>query len=175
MKITIGGHAGVGKGTITRMLAERYRLRTFSVGYVFRQMAEERGMSHIEFHHLVEQDSSMNLKLDEKTKEIGATHDDFIFEGRLAWYAIPDSIKILLDCELETRIKRVASREKLSYEQAKQYTESREALTNSWYNKLYGIENCTDPKHFDLVVDTTSLFPHEIIETIWQYIEKNKK
>ena len=174
MKITIGGQAGVGKGTITRLLAEKYRLRTFSVGYVFRTMAEERGLTVHEFHELVEADSSMNLKLDDRTKEIGQTHTDFIFEGRLAWYCIPDSIKILLDCNLETRIKRVASREKLSYDEAKKYTESRETLTNSWYKKLYGIENCTDPKHFDVVIDTTTLTPKEIIEKISEYIEKTK-
>jgi cytidylate kinase len=174
MKITIGGQAGVGKGTISRLLAKQYGLALFSVGDVFRMMAQERNMSVHEFHELVEKDILMNLALEEKTKQIGKEYSKLIFEGRLAWYAIPDSIKILLTCSDEVRFKRIASRENSTFEKAKEHTEAREALTTSWYKKLYSIDSCVDPKHFDLVVDTSAIFPHEIIEIITKYIEDKK-
>lgn len=175
MKITIGGQAGVGKGTISRLLAKQYGLELFSVGDVFRMMAKERAMTVHEFHELVEKDSSMNLSLEEKTKQIGKEHQKLVFEGRLAWYAIPDSVKILLTCSDDVRFKRVASRENHSVEEAQKHTQAREALTTSWYKKLYGIDSCVDPKHYDLVVDTTAIFPHEIIEVITKFIEDKKK
>ncbi len=175
MKITIGGQAGVGKGTISRLLAKQYGVALFSVGDVFRMMAQERKMPINEFHDLVEKDSSMNLKLEEKTKQIGKEHAKLVFEGRLAWYAIPESIKVLLVCSDEVRFKRVASRENSTFEKAKEHTEAREALTASWYKKLYDIDSCVDPKHFDIVVDTTALFPHEILEIITKYVEDKKK
>ena len=49
MKITIGGPAGTGKGTVGRMLAEQYEYEFVSGGDLFRKAAEEHGMTMEKF------------------------------------------------------------------------------------------------------------------------------
>ncbi len=69
-------------------------------------------MSLYEFENTVaKHDVNFDKKLDTKTEKYGEENDDFIFESRLAWHFIPDSLKIYLDCDVEERYKRIHQRE----------------------------------------------------------------
>lgn len=109
MKITLFGYAGSGTSTVGRLLAEKFDFPFMSTGNIFRSYAAEAGMSLYEFENIVSAwwDTSFDLKLDEGTKVYGEKHDKFVFESRLAWYFIPDSIKIYLKCWEEIRYKRI--------------------------------------------------------------------
>lgn len=172
-KITIFGLAGTGKGTTAKLLSEILHYENMSTGNMFRAMAEEQGMTLNEFENFTKSDDSFDRKLDNKVVDYGKTHDNFIFESRLAWHFIPDSFKIKLKCDFDTRVARIASREDKSLDLAKQETEERENLAFYRYKDIYNLSGIDNDKNFDLIVDTGPNNPEKVVEIILEEL-KNK-
>lgn len=173
-KITIFGLAGTGKTSTGKLLAEKLKYEFQSTGNMFRAVARDLGLSLQELEMLSKKDDKYDKELDNKVVEFGKTHDNFIFESRLAWYFIPDSFKIHLICDYNERIKRVANREGKDFELVKDETENREQAIFERYNNYYGIVNVSDSKNFDLEIDTTFNNLEEVLEIIMTDI-KNRK
>jgi cytidylate kinase len=155
-KITIFGLAGTGKSSTAKGLATKLGYTYKSTGNMYREVAEELGMTLNELERASMTDDSYDRKLDTRTTEYGKDNDNFIFESRLAWHFIPDSFKIMLVCDETERMQRVANREGKSFEQVKQETLERESLIYKRYKEYYGIENINDEKNYDFIVDTHS-------------------
>src|SRR3989304_2879763 len=155
-KITIFGLAGTGTTSAGKMLAGKLGYQFLSTGYIFRDMAKENGMTLNKFEEATNKNPKYDNQLDQRIKEFGEKNDNFVVESRLAWHFIPDSIKIKLECDFETRVKRVAARDKISFEEAREHTEFREKMIAERYRKYYGITDFTDEK-FDLVIDTANI------------------
>ncbi|MFW0871056.1 MAG: (d)CMP kinase [Patescibacteria group bacterium] len=179
MKITISGLAGTGKSTVAKLLANHLGYQNMSGGGIFRQMAEEQGMSVEEFDAFVNGgDESFDKKLDTRQQEYGASNDNFVLESRLGWYFVPDAIKIKLVCDLDERIRRIAedtsdsriAHTQADFETTKKKTLDREA-TYSRYDSLYGIKEWNADEHFDYIIDTTHISPQEVVAQILGYIQ----
>ena len=184
MIITISGPAGSGKGTIAKMLAEHFGYDKFSTGDFRRLAAKDKGMTIEEFNKLGESDSSTDLIADEYQRKLGLEKDDFVIDARLAWYFIPHSIKLYLyvsDNVAAERIfadnsqNRINQTKVHSIEQQKQLCIERNKSDLFRYKNIYGIENFTDPKHYDLVIDTSYLTPQEIFDKILDFISTHDK
>jgi cytidylate kinase len=165
-KITIFGLAGTGKTTAGKILASKLGYEYMSSGNIFRSYADELGLSLNEFEELSKTYDKYDKKLDDTVSEYGRTHDNFIFESRLAWHFIPDSFKISLVCDFEERIKRVANRENKSIDQVRDETIHREDLIRKRYSDYYGINNFDDNLNFDFVVDTVPNNAEMVVELI---------
>ncbi len=126
VKVTIFGLAATGKSTVSKIVCNDLNLEYMSTGNMFRATAAEKGLSVYEFDSLCKSDSKYDLELDNSVKIYGENNDNFIFESRLAWYFIPDSIKIKLDCDLDVRINRVIERDGGDFEESKRLTLQRE-------------------------------------------------
>jgi len=175
MKITIFGNPGTGTSTVGRLLAEKLKYEFKSSGNMFRDMAKELGMSVYELDTLAQKDSQYDIALDKLVAEYGKTHDNFIFESRLAWHFIPDSIKISLVCDEKYAARRVAQRYSISPEEAKKNNDLRIATYLERYPKYYpDLQYPPTKEDFDLTIDVTSTTPNEILETILQFL-KNKQ
>lgn len=166
-KITIGGLSGTGKGTVAKMLAEKLGFTYMSVGNFVRESIKERGIDILQYN----EEKNINpeaeeKKLDDRTKDYGLNNNNFVFEGHISAFFIPDAFKILLICDEKSRIERISQRQNMDYEDSKNETLSRERLQIENYKKVYGIDNHIDPKHYDLVIDTTNILPEEIVEKI---------
>ncbi|MEY2640828.1 MAG: hypothetical protein RL150_221 [Candidatus Parcubacteria bacterium] len=170
-KITLGGLSGTGKGTVAALLAKRLGFSCHSAGDFFREIARERGYDSVlalqeMIHKEGEEDTSVDEMVDARTRMFGASHDRFIVEGRLCAHMIPQAFNILLTCADELRFARIASREGIQLSVARAETEARERLYSNAYKKFYNIESYADPKHYDLVIDTSAILPDEIVERI---------
>ncbi len=165
-KITLSGLAGVGKGTTTRLLADQLGWQAVSAGDLYRQLADKKGLSLAELETLATRDSSLDRDLDDYIRHFGETHRQFICEGRLTWYFIPGAFKVKLDCDFATRIRRIATREGISADQAEDQTVHRENAIRVRYRTYYQIENFLADRNFDLVVDTTSQSPEQVAAVI---------
>ena len=53
MHITITGNLGSGKSTICNILKEKYQFEIYSTGKVQRKLAEDMGMTTLEFNQLM--------------------------------------------------------------------------------------------------------------------------
>jgi CMP/dCMP kinase len=172
MKITIFGNPGTGKSTVGKILASRLGFELKSSGNMFRDMAAELGVTVEELDVRSQHDPQYDIKLDEMVAEYGRTHDNFIFESRLAWHFIPDSIKLSLVCEENEAARRVAEREGISQEKAKENNNLRLATYANRYPVYYpGLQYPPTSNNFDLIVDVTSIPPEEVVKRIVTFLE----
>lgn len=183
MKITIGGLPGSGKGTVGRKLAEALRYKFICGGDLFRKAAEKNNMTMEEFDIYMKEnpEKRVDKELDSLQKKLGESESNFVLESRLAWYLVPDSVKIKLNAEEDERIGRISqddsgnriAYQKDSFEATREKTLKREQVHQAKIFEIYGIEDMMDDNHFDLVIDTTKLTPDEVLQEILDYL-KNK-
>jgi len=119
-------------------------------------------------------DHSFDKELDARQKKYGEENKSFVFESRLGYYFIPDSMKVKFICDFDERIKRISQREDISIDEVKELTLEREEAIRIRYKDLYDIDNFTDDKHFDLVIDTTTTPPEKIVKALVYYIQKRE-
>ncbi len=173
MKITISGLSGTGTSTVGKLLATELGAVFMSGGNIFREMAEELGMSVYEFDEYVKTHPEYDEQLDARQKKFGEENNNFVFESRLAWFFIPDSFKVKLECELAERVRRIGEREEGNLDELRKKTLAREATYTPRYNKLYGIEDWHADENFDLIIDATSISQAEIVDIIKNKLNKN--
>ncbi len=151
--IAISGLHGAGKTTAARALVRKFDLKYISAGTVFRQMAEERGMTLDEFSRYAERHPEIDRQVDRRTAN-AAKEGDVLIDARLAgWMAKGADVKILLTAPLELRVKRIARRERRRYEDVLAETERRERSEAKRFKRSYGID-VNDHSVFDLVLNT---------------------
>jgi cytidylate kinase len=173
MIITISGLTGSGKTTVARALVERLGFRHLSAGEVFRKMAEERGMSLLEFSRLAEEDHSLDREVDERQKRI-AGEGDTIVDGRISGRILEADIAIWLKAPLEVRARRVARREGKDYEQALEETRRREESEKKRYREIYGF-SMEDLSPYHLVFDTCLWSAETLVEVLEELIRKRRE
>jgi cytidylate kinase len=171
MKITIFGLAGTGKTTTAKILAKELNLKFNSTGNLMREKAKELNLSIYEFDQLCKKDSKYDLELDKNVQTYGKDNDNFIFESRLAWYFISDSVKIKLQCDEEIAYERIAERENLTLEESRNLTEERKQIVSQRYNSLYpNLEYPPKNDIFDLIINTSETSIEEVVEKIKLYL-----
>ena len=179
MIITISGKAGSGKSTVAKELAKQLKLKHHSIGDLMRQMAKERNISLLDLGKFAEKDKSIDKELDERQIKLGKEENNFVIDGRLTAYFIPNSdVKIFLECEDTVRAERILKDERKD-EKSKDISEviakirEREASERKRYKQYYGIDYY-DEEMYNLVIDTTKLKVKEVVERIIGNISKRK-
>lgn len=166
VKITLFGLAGTGTSSVGKFLSKKYDLKFNSSGNMFREMAQDNGMSLAEFGIYCEKNPSVDKELDFKIFKYGQEHEDFIFDSRLAWFTIPDSFKVKLECNDNERVRRIIEREGGIEKQVLDEMNKREEGNKKRYFEYYEIENYSDDRHFDLIIDTTNLTIQQVCSII---------
>ena len=171
--ITISGSCGSGKSTVGQLLKEKLKMNYIYSGQIFRETAKKYKMSLEEFGKYCENNENIDKELDEKQLNI-LKKGDIILEGRLAgWIAHKNNIqglKIMLNADFETRIKRIIEREDGEYNKRLREILEREKSEEKRYDKYYNID-IKDTSIYDLIIDSSNKKPEEIIEIIIQKIE----
>ncbi|MDD2779323.1 MAG: AAA family ATPase [Candidatus Methanomethylophilaceae archaeon] len=174
MRITISGPPGSGKTTACRNLSQTLGLKAVVFGTLFREMAKEKGLSLSEMGDLAERDPSIDKAIDERLLQIARDNKDIILESRLSAHMLSrngiEAFKIYLDASLDIRCARVCSREGEPLDEAISVTEKRQASEAVRYMKYYGID-ITDMSVYDLVINTDSLTPEQVLEKMLDAIE----
>lgn len=164
--ITICGVLGSGKSTSAKRVAAELGYPHYSAGDFMRAMAADRGITIVELNILAENDPNIDKEIDAKQKAFMDSNDNFTIDSRIGWFLAPDSFKVFLTLDDDTAAKRIfADIQAKKSERKEEISETLEAVKarlaervgseKERYNKYYGIENYQDPKHFDLVVDTS--------------------
>ena len=181
MIITISGALGSGKTTVGKLLAKKLGYEYYSMGNVMGDMAKERGITLDEFGKICEKDRNMDKEIDAHQILIGKTKNNFVMDSRLAFHFIPQSVKVCLMADEDIRVHRTwydktndRSDEKKvgTIEDKKQTMRERRESEKVRYKKFYGIEDFTDSKHYDLIIDTSHITIEQVVNTILEYIKK---
>lgn len=164
MLLTVSGPPGSGKSTTAAALAEAFDLEHISGGDIFRSLADERGLSPVEFNELAEEDEQIDRDLDRRLYEIASERDSVLLESRLAGWLAGDEadIKIWLDAPLNIRAERIADREDKAFETAYDETHRRERSEARRYHEYYNID-IDDRSIYDIVYNTARWSPEGVL------------
>ena len=180
MIVTISGKAGAGKSTVAKLLSEKMHLKHYSIGDLMRAMAKEKGISLLELNKLAETDKSIDFELDEKLKELGKTKDDFVVDGRLTAFFIPNAdVRVFLETDNRVRAERIM-KDKREHEKSKDTDEmvekirKREESEKKRYWQYYGVDY-SDRRLYNFVIDTTKLTPNEVVEMVIEFAKVRKQ
>lgn len=172
MLITISGPAGSGKSTVATGLAETLGYDHVSGGDIFRDLADERGLTPLELNRRAENDDSIDRDLDRRQRELAATHDDLVLESRLAGWMAGEyaDFRIWLDAPLDVRIERIADREEKSAETARAETVQRAESEALRYEKYYSID-IGSLDIYDLSLNTARFSPEAVLDIVETAVE----
>ncbi len=151
LTITVSGVSGAGKTDGANALAKAFKLKYVSVGDIQRQLAKEKGLT------LEEQTKTrgpeVDHEIDKKNLEL-AMEGGVVLVGRLAAWVAGDwaNVKIWYECPLKVRAKRVAKRDKISFEEAVKNIKQRDDNDHEKYSELYNI-NSLDTSIYDIKIN----------------------
>ncbi len=167
--VAVAGAPGTGTTTLCRLLSMRLGVPHVYAGRLFRDLAKERGMTLAELGAFAEEHEEVDRELDQRMID-RAREGRVVIEGRMAaWHvreAGADGLKVLLEAPEQVRADRVALREGATDVAAVLHeNREREASEAKRYREYYGFDP-NDPRHYDLVVDTSDKAPEAILAVV---------
>lgn len=153
--ISVAGSHGSGKSTFAKKIAEELNLNYISIGSLFREMAKEKNFSVKDFSLYVEEHPEIDKELDERIVSEAKKDGSVIIDSQLSAWMTKNlsNIKIYLTAPTSVRIKRIALRDNISYEEAEQETIIRENSEKKRYKDLYNID-ISDLSIYDIIINT---------------------
>lgn len=179
-RITVTGDPGSGKSTFSRTIAALTGFRLITAGNIFRQLAAKKGISVTELNELAESQSGIDKMVDDYLLSLNEAEEDLIIDSRMAWHFVSDALKIRLTVEPKIAAMRIYAdtaelREKFSdLDTAAEEIARRKKSEVFRYSKLYGVD-ISDPKNFDLVIDTSHKAPSDVTSAFVQVFDDYKK
>ncbi len=153
MIITIGGPAGSGTSTTSRILSDKTGIPYISAGDIFRQMASERDMDVLEFSEFAEGNLEIDQEIDQRQAQIAAESEDLIVEGRLSAHFVDADLKVWCSAPLDVRSERISQREGKSIDQARDEIITRERSEAQRYLEIHQID-IKNMDVYDIVINT---------------------
>ena len=179
--ICICGMAGSGKSTAAKRLAERYGLGYSSGGDALKALASEMGydtgkqgwwesQEGIEFLRRRTESPEFDKKVDMKLLE-WAEEGSVVLDSRTMPWLLKGGFKIWLEASEEVRTKRIAKRDRLTFEEALRYLREKESRTKEIYKRLYRFDLGEDLAPFDLILDVNLLEKEETFQTLCMVVD----
>jgi CMP/dCMP kinase len=169
--IVVSGDLGSGKSTVTSQLAARLGLPKVSMGELYREIAQERGMSALQINLYAERDEAVDDRVDQLQRQMADSNERLIVDSRLAWFFFTDALKVHLVVDPTVAAQRVMSRPAneveaySSVEEAIERLQSRAESERVRFLKKYGADK-TRLRNYDLICDTTRAGQDEIAQVI---------
>jgi cytidylate kinase len=151
--ITVAGPHGSGRSTQATRLAEAFGLRYVSTGTLFRERAQQLGISLSEMSKIAAEDDTFDRFLDDRAKE-ETRKGGVVLDATLSgWVAEKPDIRIYLAAPLGVRVARIADREKRDAVEVEAETHHREEVEVERFRRYYGFD-ITDLSIYDIVLNT---------------------
>lgn len=158
--ITIAGKICTGKSTVRHYLENALGWHGLSTGELFRAYAREH---NLQLEKAEEQDKigrEVDTMIQQKLRNEQHLVIDTWINGVLS-AGLPDVGKVLLICNDKVRIQRFMTREKVPFNEAKKRIAARENALLTKLSAMYDIDDILDPRHYNIVVDTSRIFAEE--------------
>ena len=175
--VTVSGLSGAGKTTIAKAIANELNLKYISAGEIFRKAAKERKLDFLEF--IRKRSPQFDLDVDSKILSY-AMKGNVVLDGRLTGWVAGEwaDFRIGVRCPVAIRAKRVAKRDKITFEKAISQIRKRDNVDMKIYKRIYKID-LLDDSIYDLIINTKRMgynfvknFPAKLIRDYYE--DKNK-
>jgi cytidylate kinase len=187
MIITFAGEIGAGKDTVanillTKILDMGFHYELLSIGDLRRIAASQKKMTIEQFNvWATKNPKEGDAYFEDFQREYAKKTSNFILVAVLGWFAVPNSYKIFLDVDAFEGAKRVFkqknkdnnTRNEIICEtvlEQKKVNEERRQSNITRYGNLYKV-NPYEKKHFDLIIDTTSKTPEDVVTLVLDKIK----
>lgn len=179
--VCISGMAGTGKSTLSKRLAQKYKLKYYSGGDALKDLAKDEGFNPssrgwwespegLSFLRRRERNLKFDKRVDDKLLEYAQKGNVLLDSWALPWL-LKNGFKIWLVASEEKRAERIAKRNKIAVKQARKILKEKEARTKAIYKKLYGFRFGEDFSPFNLILDTDNLNAGEVFEVLCKVID----
>jgi predicted cytidylate kinase len=169
--VVINGDLGSGKSTVSHLLTQRLGIRRVSVGDLYRQLAQQRGVTALELNLHAELDDKIDHYVDQLQSDIAAAGERLVVDSRLAWFFFRDALKVHLITDATVAAQRVMQRPADSVESYTSVAEAQQRLAERSeserlrFLERYGADK-TQLRNYDLVCDTTRATPADIVDRV---------
>ena len=170
MIITIGGLAGSGTTTASKILSKKLGIPYISAGDIFRQMAAENDMDILEFGKFAEGNDEIDLEIDRRQAQVAEKSENLIAEGRLSAHFVEADLKIWFVAPLDVRIGRICQRENKPADLVKKEIITRSKSDAKRYREVHGID-IGNMEVYDIVINSHTFQPESIADIIVKVIE----
>jgi cytidylate kinase len=178
MLISITGKLGSGKSTICGILKEKYGFEIFSTGTINREFARNLGITTLELNERLKADPSLDKEIDGTVTRLSIEKKDekLIFDSRMAWYFAQNTFKIFLTIDPMEAANRVIKNQRGAEERYESVDDAcaglvkRGNVERERFIQIYGVDYF-DHNNYNLIVDTTSRTPDEIVNIIMEHYE----
>ena len=178
MLISITGKLGSGKSTICNILKERYGFEIFSTGTINREFARSLGITTLELNERLKTDPGLDKQIDGTVTRLSIEKKDekLIFDSRMAWHFAKDTFKIFLTIDPMEAARRVMNNQRGAEERYESIDDAcagllkRGNVERERFIQIYGVDYF-DNNNYNLIVDTTSRTPDEIVNIIMENYE----
>jgi cytidylate kinase len=164
--ITVSGPPGSGVTTLCEELAGLLDCGYVSGGQIFRELADERGLTLTQLVAEAGESDEIDRALDRRLRTIaekwGSANNAFVLESRLAGWIAGNraDMRIWLDAPDEVRAERTRDREEMVAEM-----QVREVIEADRYESYYDID-LSDQSIYDLSVNTARWSPAGTLEIV---------
>ncbi|MFB6171956.1 MAG: (d)CMP kinase [Haloarculaceae archaeon] len=169
--ITVSGPPGSGTTTVSTALAEALDVQCISGGEIFRDIAEERGMTLTQLGAEADESPEIDRLIDGRIQRIaekwGASNKGLVVNSRLAGWVAGNraDLRIWLDAPPEIRVERLRDREETESELRIQ-----EVTEAGRFQSYYDVD-ITDRSFYDLHVNTARWSPDAVLQMILAGVE----
>jgi CMP/dCMP kinase len=169
--IVVSGDLGSGKSTVSSELAKRLGVRRISVGDMYREMAQSRGMSALQLNLHAELDDAVDGYVDRLQAEIAKTDEQLVVDGRLAWFFFTHAFKVHLVVDPAVAAQRILSRPSDETEAYSSLSEATERIRNrsdserARFLTRYGVDK-NRLRNYDMICDTTRAPADEVASEV---------
>ncbi len=173
MLMSITGRLGSGKSTVCNILKEKYGFEIYSTGAVQREYARGLGISTLELNQRMEEHPNLDAEIDNMVTKISLdrAEEKLIFDSRMAWHFAKNTFKIFLTIEPKEAACRVMKNQRGDEEKYSCVDEAcdklveRSKIERARFKEIYGVDYY-DYNNFNIVIDTTSKTPDEVVALI---------
>lgn len=179
MIITLWWRCGAWKSTIAKKLVEWLWYEVISIWWIKRKLAEEMGITILEFDKIwwenPEKAKEFDLKYEEYQQSLDV-NSKIILDSRLGFYCQPKAFKVFVRVDDRIGAERIywdqrTSDENKSIEAVIEANRKRHEWQQQAYIDLYWID-LFDKKNYDLVVDSSTNTPDELYDRIVTWLQK---
>ena len=172
--IAISGRIAAGSSSLARALSEKLGWKLRDGGQIFRDISAQRGFDLEK--NPQQYGDEIDRQVDQETHRLLEKHSSVVVTSKLAGFLSRDlktTLRVLLACPLEVRVKRYAMHRGYRQDEARQLIALRESEDQEKFSRLYGAFDFFVPSLFQLILRSDRQSVEDEISSVLQSLKPN--